>query len=216
MITDLPVPAACIKDKAWSLFRERSAGFVLLVLVALCATFVEANGREITFVKEFIRVRVHGESCTLEGEYVFMNPTSHPANLSLFYPFPLSGGLPFPDSISVSRGRTNEAVPFGKVENGITFTVSIPAQKTDRYRVRYVQPTPSRRMEYILTTTRNWERPLERADFVIIIPDSFTLTHLSTPRREVVRRRHETLYRFREANFMPLENLVVEWKRRTR
>ena len=68
-------------------------------------------------------------------------------------------------------------------------------------------------MEYILTTTKKWGRPLEFIEFIIKIPESYQLINLSFPYLYRKNENQNNFYYIKKENFMPEQNLMVEWGR---
>lgn len=186
---------------------------LLFIAHASCG-FISLYAQSPQFVDEMIEVRVYGEYCTVVGTYSFKNHGTSDASWTVFYPLLNNADLPFPDSLFVMNIETKDTVTVTAARNGISYSISVPASKTRKYKVYYRQRTPARRMEYILTSTRQWGRPLERATFSIIIPDSFLLASISIPFNDVENRWNERVYHIRKNNFLPRNNLVIRWKRK--
>lgn len=187
---------------------------VLVILVVVLSSQHSA-AQSIQFAREEIAVNVGGSSCWLDADYYFANHGSMAAGWSIYYPLINTDTLPFPDSIMVADASTGGALAFEKSANGVLFFLNIPPEGTRKIRVRYHQQTPAERFEYILTTTKAWGRPLERADFHIMVPDSLQLTSCSPAFDVKDKIEHATVYAISRYDFMPASNLVVQWKRRT-
>lgn len=184
--------------------------------------FLSLYAQPLQFARERIEVEVWGGECILNGTYYLRNNGHSPLRAALYYPFVITPELPFPDSIEITDGRSGQVVQFSSAANGIYFPVSIPAQDTAIYRVYYCQKTPSGKMEYILTSTQKWKRPLETADFIIRIPPEYLLISLSYPFDRAVpdstgeKDGQRITYFIHKENFMPLTNLIIQWERRIR
>ncbi|NIV16690.1 MAG: hypothetical protein GWN62_37215, partial [Aliifodinibius sp.] len=109
------------------------------------------------------------------------NSGKTPCRSTLFYPLINQPELPFPDSIWVSDRNAQQTLDFKTTEKGVYFEIQIPSHAQRTYRVGYRQQTPAQKMEYILTTTHRWHRPLEQATFAIKIPQHLSLSELSFP-----------------------------------
>lgn len=182
--------------------------------------FLSLHAQPLQFAREQIEVEVRGGECILNGTYYFRNNGHSPLRAALYYPFVITPELPFPDSIQITDRRSGQAVQFSSAANGIYFPVSIPPQDTAIYRVCYRQKTPSGKMEYILTSTQKWKRPLEAADFIIRIPPEYQLISLSHAFDRVVpdstgeKDGQRMTYLIHKENFMPQTNLIIQWERR--
>lgn len=187
----------------------------ILVALAISLSPVWARSQSIQFARERITINVEGSSCSLDADYYFKNNGSVAAGWSIFYPLLNTEALPFPDSIIVVDGSTGNTLPIDTSTHGVLFHLKVPPQSTKKIRVRYHQQTPAGKFEYILTTTKAWGRPLERAEFSIVVPDSLELISCSPSFDTKKRSGQETVYYIKRNNFMPDSNLIVQWKRRT-
>jgi hypothetical protein len=132
----------------------------------------------------------------------------------MYYPFSLNYDLTAPDSIVVTDLSCNQIIAFGRYNQGILFPLMIPPGKKAIYQVFYCQNTPRYTMEYILTTTRVWERPLDHAEFIIKLSTDMLLKYMSIPWDSVKISSSTRFYFITRQQYMPDSNLVVEWSRR--
>lgn len=192
------------------LFKKISSGFILVLLF-----YVQSFAQAPQFFREKIEVIVEKEDyCQLKGIYYFKNISEKIIEQVLFYPFVINDELPYPDSIKVVNMRDNKPVPFTKSKKGIFFSIQIPPKSIYAYNVNYYQKTPACSMEYILTTTKTWNRPLDQAEFIIKIPLSFNLISLSMKFNKKVDTGDKTIYYIIRKNFMPETNLLIKWERK--
>ena len=166
------------------------------------------------FVREEISICVHGDYCTLDGTYEFRNTQNDVALWPIFYPLLNNATIPLADSILIRDAGTEEPLPFESGVNGVSFALTMPPRASRAIRISYRQLTPKRKMEYILTSTKQWGKPLESATFRIVVPDSLRLVYISIPTNSHTKRGHETEYLIRKKAFMPRSNLIIKWERR--
>lgn len=185
-----------------------------LLVVAALLPATPGQSASAQFVREEIAFRASAGSCAVDALYEFRNAAPHDVLWPIFYPLLHTSEIPRAESIHVSDPASGEALQFEPGAEGISFSVAIPARRTRAIRITYRQPAPAGRMEYILTTTQRWDRPLERAVFRIQIPDSLKLLQCSVPHDSVIRRSGETEYLVRRERFMPRANLGFRWERR--
>ena len=186
-----------------------------LLLASLPAEGIMQSSRgPIGFFQEEISIQVRGDSCILTGTYHFRNQTARTAATELLYPFPRR--LPPPRRIEVIDLSTGSRLQTQQTGEGALFMLSLPPWGETAYRVLYVQPTPSNTMEYLLSTGRSWGRPLERATFLIALPDSLKLMSISIPPDTLWKEAGVTFYVCRKRHFFPDRELTVRWQRRQR
>jgi hypothetical protein len=91
--------------------------------------------------------------------------------------------------------------------------MELEAREEKVVRVDYVQEILRPRAVYIVTTTREWRRPIELAEFEFRIPSALDSVHLSfePDTRTVVG--DTVVYYMRRTDFMPDEDLVVTWSK---
>ncbi len=168
-------------------------------------------GQSIQFYGEKVDILLQGDFARITGEYYFKNNTPLALTRSLYYPFVLGHDLPWPDSIAVYNVSDRKMITFREAEKGILFMITIPADSMVIYTVTYRQRTLHHRMEYFLTTTEHWDRPLSFVEYTIMIPKSYELTYLSIPPSEVDTDSNYQLYKIHRNNYIPETELIVEW-----
>jgi len=171
-----------------------------------------AFAQSLQFWGEKIEITIHEEHAEVRGEYHFKNSSSHSVQRTLFYPFMIKEDLPYPDSISVMHDA--ESISFNRQNDGIGFSVTIPPESICVYEVFYSQKTPAQKMEYILTTTQRWQKPLSFAEYILKMPLNLQLKYLSLTNPEWEIKDNYKIYRIYKTNYMPTTNFMVEWARR--
>jgi hypothetical protein len=166
------------------------------------------------FVREEISIRVHGSYCTLDGRYEFRNTQNDAALWPIFYPLLNNAAIPLADSIHIRDAVTEDLLPFEDGVNGVSFALTMPPRASKAIRISYRQRTPEKTMEYILTSTQKWGKPLEQATFRVVVPDSLRLTHISIPYDSLMKRGHDVEYLIHKKAFMPRSNLIIKWERK--
>jgi hypothetical protein len=165
----------------------------------------------IRFVRERIRVGIRPAGIGVEGVYVFRNELPEPVTVPLFYPFPVDSIHPWPTWIVVCS-QEGDDLPFSRPRSdGILFRVTLPADGIAAVRVAYEQPSLDHAGCYILTTTSAWERPLEVAEFEVIVPGEINLEAMAYDADELTREQDAEVHRFTRHRFMPTRDLCVRW-----
>jgi len=171
--------------------------FFLVSLLSQTAPF--------SFVSESIFMNLDSNAVHIRGVYRFQNLTEEKVGARLFYPFPLEDS-DYPHEIKV------EGADFRKGEKGLFLTFPILPGEEKEITVEYTQKIAPGFARYILTTTRTWQKPLEKAHFEIKVPRDWREVHISLSCHEV---REEGNYRVFIAdfdNFWPREDLKVSWE----
>jgi len=164
------------------------------------------------FCSEVIDITVQEDRCIIAGDYFLGSQEGAPARGILYYPFALAEDLPFPDSVAVIDLATGQPIRYAQTRDGIQFPVQVAPPDSAAVRVTYTQRTPERRVRYILTTTQRWGRPLRSADFLIHIPRSLELTHISIAPDSVEHAGAWQIHWIHRSQFMPVCDLEFTWK----
>lgn len=152
---------------------------IIITIIFIWIGVSPISAQPLDFFRETIQITVKDSSCVLSGMYYFRNTGEAPIRRMMFYPFPVSEGFPYPDSVEVVNLSNDEKTPFKKTEKGGYFPIKISSKDTTIYRIIYHQQTPSNKMEYILTTTKHWRKPFEQAEYVLKMPVKYELLFTS-------------------------------------
>ncbi len=129
----------------------------------LCAS--TALFGEIAFQKESVIAIVTAcDTLEVRGYYYFVNTDTVRSSVSIYYPFPVDSTLSYPHRIEVQRMSDRIPLRYLVKREGIVWDMAIPGHAADSIRVVYRQYAPLHSGRYILSTTRYWKKPLEKAD----------------------------------------------------
>ncbi|MCF7825410.1 MAG: hypothetical protein K9M55_03660 [Candidatus Marinimicrobia bacterium] len=191
------------------LIQRRVFAFMLL-LCSFC------GGRQVLaqnpiFLGEDLVFYISDSLCVLRGEYHFLNPSQNPVKTRLFYPFPVSEELPFPDEIEVLSMETGNHLPLLGSETGISFLLTMEPLAQANIQIEYWQPAESQRFEYILTSTQKWGRALKWANYEIHIPEHLELEECSLGWDTSWVEIEETIYSISRENYIPTQDFELRW-----
>lgn len=184
--------------------------FIYALEMLICTA---GYSQEIHFSSEKLEFVIGDNSVSLTGKYRFKNPLDQSVAQPLIYPFVITEDLPFPDSVDV-RQENGQPVHFNKGKDFVSFIVKIPPKGNITIDVYYRQPVKKNRFEYILTTTRNWQQPLDSAEFFIRVPEFYDVAELSFPYGWIDTTAGFKTYCLRFEDFYPDKNLIFAWQRR--
>jgi len=203
-------------------FQRISSVSLITCILALIepGTGLSNSSAGMEFFRERVEIEVSesgpgGYDIHVRGFYYFRNTTPSTVERKLFYPFPDYEGASYPEAIRVSCYSDlmqGEAVVLKELRRGITFPITIAPSSTQLIRVDYTQHSEVGRGVYITTTTSAWKKPLERAEFVVSLPNSLCLTELSYPVERIRRGDTGITVDIRYDDFMPDEDLVIRWR----
>jgi hypothetical protein len=174
--------------------------------------FTGSIAQIVQFQGETIEITVDDHIACVKGEYYLKNLLKEFKQQSLIYPFIVSDELPFPDSIRIFIKPDSTLIPFKIIPGAIAFSVLLDPQSITCFCVTYFQKTPGHQMEYLLTSTRQWKKPLEFATYIVKLPLQSKIEDFSLEYNELIRKNGEQIFIVRRKNYMPVDNLRLKWK----
>ncbi|MBT3229117.1 MAG: hypothetical protein HOD43_10185 [Candidatus Marinimicrobia bacterium] len=183
----------------------------LFVFLFCCFSAEKLQSQTPLFLGEDLVFYVSDSLCVLRGEYHFLNPGMTPLKTRLFYPFPISEDLPFPDKVEVRSMESGVHLPLLGGDGGVSFVLEMDSLAQSSIHVEYWQTAESHIFEYILTTTQAWSRALEWANYEIHVPEHLELEYcsldLDTSWVEIEKR----VYSIYRENYLPVKNFEIRW-----
>jgi hypothetical protein len=193
-----------------------AAALITTVAVAGAATafatymlYRHAAARKPSFVGEDVTITVAPTQAEVEGVYRFRNPAE---DAQTRYPFARGPALGEPDNVVVRDGEGQD-VPFSWKRHDVAFEVTVPPRSEAEVSVSYEQPCRGGEFTYILTSTRSWRRPIERAAFAVEVPPQLAPIQGSYELEEVASREGVVRYELRREGFYPDVDLNLYWRR---
>lgn len=160
--------------------------------------------QDVKFFGEDITFRLDKEYFIVDGIYWFFNDTDKPVEKIIFYPFPADSGSGEVDSISIyNLSEQREEIALQTNDNGLKYILVMPPGDTIIYRIGYRQRFRNRCVKYILTTTEEWDRPLDWAKYKLIVNDNTELNMFSYEPDRLYKIENEKIFYWEKRNFQP-------------
>ena len=169
-----------------------------------------AFGQEVIFYKEDITFRLTSKYFIAEGTYWFSNPSDHDVQSPIYYPFPANGEVDSTDIFDISKGTQPKV--SNRTDAGFSWVVAIDDHDTALYHIAYRQKIDCDSAVYILRSTQSWNKPLEYAEYKLIVEDSIMVTGYSFEPNKVYDIDGKKIYLWRYSNFMPGKDFVVHFR----
>jgi hypothetical protein len=164
----------------------------------------------VDFIRERVALEVFGDSVTVAGTYWFRVNDSSVQRLPILYPFPVDETAEYPSHIELVNSD-GKPIEFRDSRESSSIRLVMDLNAPPEFTVTYTQHLARPEARYILTTTAAWQKPLEHAEFIVSLPERYTMTSLSydydTNKLENGRR----IYTFSRDNFMPDHDITVQW-----
>ena len=165
-----------------------------------------------SFTAERVCIVVSETDLTVDAQYKF-HRFDDADELVVRYPFPADTSLGRPELLSASvHAPEGDEAPLEVVvrDDAWRWILSPSWGESVIVRVEYRQTISARRATYVLTSTRDWDRPLSKATFEIRTPLR-TRASVSLPAR-MTEESNSRVYRAEFVNWMPVSDLVVSLK----
>lgn len=185
---------------------------MILRLIILCLFLTQLPAQPVSFTRERIEVSIQNNLGWVRGTYYFKNLGPTDAWRNVIYPVSENFRLSKVLSASVFSLSEKNPINFSRLSSSLGFSLKIPGNNEQVFRVVYCQAAPDSIFEYILTTTKNWHHPLEHAEYVIVLGNGLRLKSLSLPYDYKHSRGDSTMYFITRDSFMPDSNLIIKWE----
>ena len=186
---------------------------VMLKVCFFCAilfSFCNLSGQDFDFYKENITMEIGEGYFHVNGIYYLKNKRSEVK--TLVYPFPVDPLYGKVDSVYIFNLKTNEIIePLKTDVNSAVFKIDFSTHNELAVQVSYRQELINSRAEYILESTIAWKKPLDQANYQLIVPNSIELIKFSIPPGDSSVYDDERIYFWEESNYMPPGNLVFDF-----
>ena len=168
----------------------------------------------VRFIREYVTVEPSRGATKVSALYYFRNDSDRRIRQGIRYPFPVDRFHLYPRVVRVWEKRGDDLRPMGFVHRDryVLWSMVLEAREEKVVRVDYIQEIRRPRAVYIVTTTKEWRRPIELAEFEFRIPaelDSVSLSFEPDTRTVVG---DTIVYYMKQTDFMPDADLIVTWK----
>lgn len=170
----------------------------------------------VDFIYEKITLEIKPAELRVTGLYRFQNRFPFDITLPMLYPFPVDEYQDFPHTIDAKsitvHGERTLNLGFRRLANAIRLDLPMRRKSSAEMKVTYSQRLTGSRARYILTTTKAWGKPIESADYEIILPAELRLDFISLPFDRTDTIAGKRYYYSHKGDFMPDRDLIVEWE----
>lgn len=160
----------------------------------------------VIFYKEIVRIECHKDYVHVTGEYYFKNTRKTIIAAQLIYPFPMNKVYEYPHFIETKNHS------YWKIDNGIKLNLNFKPLEKKIFQVDYKQNILSRKAEYILSTSLNWNGSIQEATFYVVIPKNFRNVKLSYDYQEKIIKNETIIYKIARKNLRTDKNIIVTWE----
>jgi hypothetical protein len=183
------------------------------ILVFLFLFTPAIYGQELSFFKEDITFTLDRNYFTVDAYYWFANQSDMRREDIIYYPFGNSSEKEKVDSFEVCNISQN-TIPkiVNNSKNGFTFLLEITGRDTAVYHIKYIQTIASDSVKYILTSTQQWNKALDHAEYKLIVDKQIKLTEFSYKPDKVYNIEGKKIFFWKRINFMPTSDMIFHFK----
>ena len=180
----------------------------IFVAVSLLPLYLKAQ-HSVTFFEEHIDFSIDNKYFNINGIYSFYNNSNEIVNQDILFPFAVKSSLI--DSIRVINLNSMKALSFSKLDHAISFSLLLQPKDTLDINIFYRQKS-SNKNTYIITTTRMWGRPLDKAIYRLTAPKDMDV-HSFSYKPDTMRILDEKkIYQWDKYHFSPQSDFEFEIK----
>jgi len=181
-----------------------------IVFIALVFTIESLSAQNLSFYKENITMKIEGDYFYVTGLYYLQYSGQEMS--TLVYPYPIDAQYGEVDSVKIYDLSSNEYIePVYNKKSGTVFIIQGNSTGGIILQISYRQKLLANKAEYILTSTITWGKPLDKADYQLIIPKDYTIVNFSIPPDESIINDKEKVYYWSKEYYMPDRNMVFEF-----
>ena len=183
--------------------------FLILCFLLFFASFEISFAQDIEFFREDIKFEISDDYFIVEGDYYFCNVGEKTIMQVLFYPFPFGVEYCNVDTISVINLQTKLSVLRNFNYKGASFIIKIKPYGIEKYKIFYKQKLLGNKAEYILNTTKLWKKPLEKANYELLVDVNRiidSVSYLPDSLAEIGNYHH---YYWKKNDFMPDKDFEI-------
>ena len=159
--------------------------------------------QNISFFREDLIFTLNENNFEVDGLYYFRNTSDKKIQQVIFYPFPDINTYGEISSIKITTRDDTTSQIASISDFGSLFRLFIDPNGEVIYNIRYNQRLKSNQARYILTTTQQWGKAFEKANYALKVPANLHIDSLSINPDTMYKSNDSTYYFWYRENFMP-------------
>jgi hypothetical protein len=179
----------------------------LYVLFLLFAPAYSEAQNPVSFIEEYIDFQLTDTFFTVNGIYVFKNNSSVAASENIAFPFATETALI--DTMRVFDLINQKNIKYQSMSKGVSFGLNLLPHETLNINIFYRQPI-ARKNTYILTTTKYWGKPLEKARYSLTALKNIKINSFSYQPDTTMIENNKNVYLWKKYNFQPNSDFEIQ------
>ncbi len=169
---------------------------------------------KIEFVSEDITFEIKNDTFFVNGTYFFKNIKDSCSKITISYPFPENKYMGCVKNFELYTDTNKTKYSLIDISNKRTlFTSEHCDSNMFFFNIKYQQQLLKDTAKYILTTTKNWHKPLHTADYKLIVPSDMKIIFFSYYPDTELLIEDKKIYIWHKINFYPDKDFLIKYDR---
>ena len=166
----------------------------------------------VSFTEEYIEFRLRDSTFIVNGNYFFVNHTANAVSKKISYPFPVP--MSEIDSVHIFDNGKGNFLAFEKSGQAVLFQLLVLPYDTVKLNIYYEQKSHKDTIRYILTTTKNWGEPLQKAEYTFETEQFRKIQSFSYPPDKSSHSGNSQKYYWHRKDFLPEKDFIVVFRKK--
>lgn len=180
--------------------------FLFFMLLSCLSVY----SQRLDFFREDLTFQIDSNHFTVSGQYFFRNNFDSQQQTLINYPLPrLTENSLFDTILVFSDDDPTVPLPLYIHDSLVTFNITLPPGSVQPITIIYSQRHNGNYAKYILTTTKYWGKPLQLAEFKLVVPDYINILNCFESPDKISEFDGVSIYQWMRQNFMPAKDFEI-------
>ena len=211
------------KEDTWKIVGGVAAVALLpAIIFGIYKLYKHQKSKPVTailFNAEDVSITIEDREMVVDALFEYQNTTEERLSMDLFFPFarPVKKSISDLSVVLVGTGTSSERrLDYKSEESRILFDFIIEPRERRMLKVHYRETLPEKHAEYIITSIKQWHRPVAKAVFTVKLPSSIKSPVFSFADSLVERINLDgasyVVYKFIMRDLYPEEEFQIAWQ----
>jgi hypothetical protein len=180
---------------------------LLFVLLLSC---LNVCSQRLDFYREDLTFQIDSTNFTVSGQYFFRNNSSSQQQTMINYPLPrLTDGSLLDTILVFSEEEPAVPMQINVHDTMVIFSITMKPGSEKQITIIYSQRHNGNYAKYILTTTKYWGKPLQSAEFNLVVPPYINIQTCFEPPDKISEFEGTSIYHWTRQNFLPANDFEI-------
>jgi hypothetical protein len=179
-------------------------------IIFLSSACLSVQSQQLDFFREDLTFQIDSTNFTVSGQYFFRNNSSSQRQTLINYPLPRLTDGPLFDTILVfSEESPAKPLELYFHDTLVSFRITVEPVSDKQITIFYSQQHNGNYAKYILTTTKYWGKPLQLAEFRLVVPPYINIQNCFEPPDKISEFDDVSIYYWKRQNFSPSHDFEI-------